>query len=135
MQAYEKLSTFRGESKFSTWLFRIVQNLYLMRRRKEISYPLDSLEHIDTTPSSLIDYHSPEHQILEKETKQNLLNILSRLPEIYQKPIFLYYFEELSYQEISKKLNLKINTLKSHILRGKEILKRWIYHENSNLPS
>jgi RNA polymerase sigma factor (sigma-70 family) len=106
-----------------------------MRRRKEISYLVESLEHLDSLPFSLINSHSPENQIIEKETKQNLLDFLSRLPEIYQKPIFLYYFEELSYQEISKKLNLKINTLKSHILRGKEILKRWIQHENPNLPS
>jgi RNA polymerase sigma-70 factor, ECF subfamily len=129
LQAFEKLSSFRGEAKFSTWLFRIGQNILLQRVRKGKVRPDTHAQVLDPDldPKSFpVNANCPETQLLEQESKQTLVSLLARLPITYKNPLQLYYFEGLSYQEISERLNLKINTLKSHILRGKELLKKWV---------
>ncbi|MCX7997471.1 MAG: RNA polymerase sigma factor [Leptospiraceae bacterium] len=125
--AYEKLSTFKGESKFSSWLYSITQNLLLMKSRNEKKSPCTSLENLDTFSQTET---SPEKEVLEQDFKTFFHSLISRLPQVYRVPIQLHYFEGLSYSEISAKLNIKLNTLKSHILRGKDLLKTWLEKEN-----
>ena len=59
-----------------------------------------------------------------------IASLLSRLPSNYKNPLMLYYFENMSYKEISEKLDIKVNTLKSYIFRGKELMKDWLQKDN-----
>ncbi len=70
--------------------------------------------------------NTPEIQIIESELKTKISHFISKLPKSYSDVLKLYYFENMSYKEISEKLNIKLNTLKSNLLRAKESLKRSI---------
>jgi RNA polymerase sigma-70 factor (ECF subfamily) len=132
LKAFESLSTFKGESQFSTWLYKLAQNLILSKNRKK-SIKVESVadySKIDTADN--IDSNHVETESLRKEYTLKMQKLLSMLPANYKQPIILYYFENMSYREIADRLNLKINTLKSHILRGKEILKNWLQNEKES---
>lgn len=125
LKAFERLSTFKGTSKFPTWLYRIGRNMANMKYRKK-QLPEVDREIISQTPCTKA---TPEKIAIDEETKGLIRIHLNRLPGVYQNPLVMYYFENMSYQEISDKLNLKMNTLKSYILRGKELLKNWLQNE------
>ncbi|EPG74027.1 putative RNA polymerase sigma factor SigW [Leptospira fainei serovar Hurstbridge str. BUT 6] len=130
LKAFEGLSTFKGRAKFSTWIFSIARNEIIRRYRKdhpEVDTPL--FEEVSTELSSEKS-SSQESHLLEKETKEKIRSLVEKLPELYRKPISLHYFENMSYKDISENLNLKMNTLKSYIFRGKEILREWLKKEN-----
>ncbi len=55
--------------------------------------------------------------------------MIAKLPKSYQLPIILHYFENKPLKEISNELNIKLNTIKSHISRGKELIRKWWKHE------
>jgi len=128
LKAFESLSLFHGKSKFPTWLYRLGKNLAFTKYRENKKNPLSARE--DLNPEDIIDGRfgdSTKH--MEDDTTNRLRNLLSKLPLAYKKPIVLYYFENMSYKEIADHLDIKINTLKSYILRGKDLLKKWMAHD------
>jgi RNA polymerase sigma-70 factor, ECF subfamily len=131
LKAFESLSLFKGYSKFPTWLYRIGKNLALTKYRKEKNSPLHSLKEFhseeiaDLRDNSLL----PEAETIDSEINDKVRTLLSRLPIAYKKPLILFYFENMSYKEISEHLDIKINTLKSYILRGKDLMKKWMANE------
>lgn len=131
LKAFESLSIFKGHSKFPTWLYKIGKNIALSKARKEKNTPIDS--HQEFNPNQYQDNRwsqvTLEIENLENEMKQKVRSLIARLPSIYKKPLVLYYFENMSYKEISEHLDIKINTLKSYILRGKDLMKSWMNHE------
>jgi RNA polymerase sigma-70 factor (ECF subfamily) len=135
LKSFEKLSTFKGESAFSTWIFKIGQNLALERQRKLQKITVESPNHFEelenSSSFSTSPENSPESLVLKKEISQTLKELLSRLPMNYKNPLLLYYFENMSYLEISEKMGVKLNTIKSYILRGKELLKGWLQNEKT----
>ncbi|EMY76729.1 ECF sigma factor [Leptospira weilii serovar Ranarum str. ICFT] len=130
LKAFESLSTFQGRSQFSTWLFVIARNEIIRRYRKE--HPeiagLDALFLAENEKEKKIESEQ-ETKLLKQESSEKIRTLVESLPELYRKPITLHYFENMSYKEISKKLNLKMNTLKSYIFRGKEIMREWLNNE------
>ncbi|TGK02963.1 sigma-70 family RNA polymerase sigma factor [Leptospira langatensis] len=131
LKAFESLSTFKGRSKFSTWLFSIARNEIIRRYRKEHPEVDASIEGLSSGQTGE-GFSSQESEILERETTEKIRSLVDRLPELYRKPISLHYFENMSYKDISENLNLKMNTLKSYIFRGKEILRDWLKKEDEH---
>jgi RNA polymerase sigma-70 factor (ECF subfamily) len=131
LKAFESLSLFKGHSKFPTWLYRIGKNLALTKYRKEKNSPLHSLKEFNSEEIPDLRYHSilPESEAIDSELNDKVRTLLSRLPVAYKKPLILFYFENMSYKEISEHLDIKINTLKSYILRGKDLMKKWMTNE------
>lgn len=135
IQAYQSLSQFRGEAEFSTWLYRIARNQLTKKSNLKKTIPIDDHNQFDTLPlSTLQKWNALRNQagnetaILKEEISSRIRALVSSLPSKYKAPIVLYYFENLSYKEIADRLNLKVNTLKSTIRRGKGLLKE-LFHE------
>ncbi|MBN2083127.1 sigma-70 family RNA polymerase sigma factor [bacterium] len=125
IRVYEKLNTFRGDSRFSSWLYRLARNIAVSHLRKVNRRPrLDSL---DAQPAGQPDYHSrlpdsrrPDQDYIEDARQRDLARILSELPADYRAVIDLYYTGELSYQEIAEILGLPINTVKTRLRRARQ---------------
>lgn len=137
LQAYRKLSTFEGRSRFSTWLYSLALNLGLKRIRREkrltiVNQEEEALEkYISQTANDTKD--DPFEQTAEQEIRQFVQAELQLLPDVYRLPLILYYYEHMQYNEIAEKLGLKEGTLKSYIHRGKRILSGRLTEIGSNL--
>lgn len=127
---YESLSSFRGESEFSTWVYRIARNHLTKISKKKEFLKIEDHSLFDKLPICRTSLKQETTEYLhewKEEIKIKIQTLLSHLPNKYKTPIILYYFENLSYKEISEQLNLKMNTLKSYIHRGRELLKEFIH--------
>jgi RNA polymerase sigma-70 factor (ECF subfamily) len=130
LKAYESLSTFRGEAQFSTWVYQIARNEIskYFKKKKPFLEALEETHH--ATATAKMDVSSGILDRMAKEEEGNLLrSLISRLPAVYRKPIILHYFENRSLKEISDDLDIKLNTIKSHISRGKDLIRKWWHHE------
>jgi RNA polymerase sigma-70 factor (ECF subfamily) len=119
VNAYKGLAGFRGEAKLSSWLFRIALNTargYLKRNAQRPA--VDSIEQqaesgmLATAPDGA-DSTREVHQRRALETALGQLIAPQRLC------LSLYYFEELSYEEIAEASGMNLNTVRTHIRRGK----------------
>lgn len=113
------LSQFRGDSKMSTWIYRVAVNSALMSIRS-------SKPRIETISSDfgLLDI-STEIDDAQRENLQNLQSLINRLEDI-EKAIILLWLDEYSYDEIAESLGMKRNTVAVKIHRIKEKLSKQI---------
>lgn len=131
IRVMRSLGTYRGETKFTTWLYRLVTNICLdgMRRRGR---PIESLDDQanggdeSLAPSErLADtdrWTQPETELELRESANEVRAALNRLPAQQRVALALHYFEDLRYEDIAEVMGLPLNTVKSHIRRGKERL-------------
>ena len=120
IKVYQKLHTFRGESKFSSWLFRIFINECNMWRRKHRR----KMEHelpLNTTiqPPS---FDTPETSMLQKEKAESIDGAVSQLPEKYQQVFHLREVEGRKSKEVAQSLGLTDSNVKVRFLRSKLML-------------
>lgn len=119
------IGSFRGETKFTTWLYRLVTNLgldMLRRRGRRQEATLDGEEDFEVADSDpVVD---PAVTVDRHETTQQIQRALDDLPTAHRLALTLYYFHELKYEEIATVLGLPLNTVKAHIRRGKLALAR-----------
>lgn len=127
------LGTYRAETKFTTWLYRLVTNICLdgLRRRGR---PVESLDEPASTRGGddaqsagdrLADndrWTQPEQEIALRESATEVRAALNALPAAQRLALTLHYFEDMRYEDIAEAMNLPLNTVKSHIRRGKERL-------------
>ena len=127
------LGTYRAETKFTTWLYRLVTNICLdgLRRRGR---PIESLDEPASTQSGddaqtagdrLADsdrWTHPEQEVELRESASEVRAALDELPPAQRLALTLHYFEDMRYEDIAEAMNLPLNTVKSHIRRGKERL-------------
>ena len=128
------LGTYRGETKFTTWLYRLVTNIRLdgLRRRGR---PVESLDEqgnqgqtgdgVQTPGERLADtdrWTQPEERLELRESATEVREALAQLPAQQRLALTLHYFEDLRYEDIAEVMGLPLNTVKSHIRRGKERL-------------
>ena len=126
VKAYKKLEEFRGESSLKTWIIRITINQskdYLKTwyfRKMVLSNKIG-----DFVTGKV---KTPELEVVSQEESDQLgANVLS-LPLKYREVIFLYFYEEMTINEIAKVLNQNINTTKTRLYKAKERLSK-IYQE------
>jgi len=112
IKLYENLRKFDLKRPLKPWLYKIAKNTsYDIIRKNKKSVILDW--DIESNKENVMD------DIIRKENKDRVRRAVVRLPDKYKKPIMGYYFEELSYITLSKKLKLPINTLRTRLRRGK----------------
>jgi RNA polymerase sigma-70 factor (ECF subfamily) len=123
------LPQYNGESRFTTWLYRLVVNLgrdELRRRGRQLPIAPPAIEEDDIDPiASVADddrWSDPERALASRELRGNVQRALAQLEEHYRLVLTLYYFDDMKYTDIAEVLDLPLNTIKSHIRRGKERL-------------
>jgi RNA polymerase sigma-70 factor, ECF subfamily len=122
IQAYVKLDTFKQNSRFYTWLYRIAFNVSISRRRRRrIEISVDEgrevmgAEPIDTSAS-------PTSNLEEEERREQLQAAMSRLTHEHREIIVLRHMEDFSYEEIAEVLELSVGTVRSRLHRARAAL-------------
>jgi RNA polymerase sigma-70 factor (ECF subfamily) len=129
LRVYQALKMFRGDANFSTWLYRIVTNVYLDRRKRSRNKQHLSLEeYIELEENSVarqIEDPAPTPgAVAEQQERQDLLQkAIADLPDYQRAMIVLYHTEGLAYDEIAEVLNLPIGTVKSRLNRARLMLR------------
>lgn len=126
IKAWTSLATFRGESKFSVWLYRLTNNVCidLLRRRRTDTISLTQTDSDgDEVELEIADTSASPEKVLErKELKRRLDAALAALPEDYRRVLLLRENGDLSYEEIAQTLDMDIGTVKSRIFRARKKL-------------
>ena len=119
-KAFEKINTYNNKYIFKTWLITISKNLHIDQLRKNKNkFDLNQLnENIQIKESS----PSPEDNLINEQKLKSLKTKINKLKPHYKEVIELKCFNELSYKEISVKLNQPISNIKVKVLRAKKIL-------------
>ncbi len=121
IKAYVNIQSFDSKRKFSSWLYRIAHNESINVLKKKTHLPLIELDVF--VPHSLRD-NSLEQDIEREDMRKTIDHCLDQLEPKYREPIILYYFEELSYKEISDVMKIPVSTVGVRIKRAKEILRK-----------
>lgn len=127
LKAYTNLSVFRGDSKFSSWLYKLTTNVcldFLRKRSRQKTVPLTyetddgDQEYLPIPDESF----SPETETERKELRDSVRRGLSQLPEGQRQILILRELGQLSYEEIAGQLGLEAGTVKSRIFRARKKL-------------
>ena len=128
IKAYRALPSFRGDSAFYTWLYRIGINtaknyLVAMGRRAPTATEFDSEEAEGFDDGDqLRDINTPESVLMSKEIASTVNETMERLPDELRTAITLREIEGLSYEEIATIMNCPIGTVRSRIFRAREAI-------------
>lgn len=126
VRAYRSLDEFRGDARFATWLYRIVYNVCLTKvmRRKDQDIPPAVV--VDEVLSGEIA--SPESDILSRLEDEELRRFVGQaielLPEKQRTAVTLFYIQEMTYEEIAQITGQPMGSVKTHLFRGREALRR-----------
>jgi RNA polymerase sigma-70 factor (ECF subfamily) len=126
IKAYRALPTFRGDSAFYTWLYRIGINTaknYLLanKRRAPTSTIFDAEESESFEEASLLrEVNTPENELMSKQVVDVVQKSLQQLPEDLRNALTLREIEGLSYEEIASAMNCPVGTVRSRIFRARE---------------
>ena len=127
IKAYNSLQSFRGDSKFSVWLYRIVSNVCLdflrsKNRRPTVSLSVEDDDGEDAQLDVADESQSPELLPDRKLTRDSVRRGLDSLPPDYRQILLLREIQGLSYDEIAQALSLEVGTVKSRIFRARKRL-------------
>jgi len=133
IKAFRQLGNFRGDSRFSVWMYRLTYNLCIdFLRRKKPDANTISLDYEDSsgdvTPLEIPDIRNlPEESAIRSEMRKNIKSGISELPLKHREMIVMREITGMSYEEIAATLNINVGTVKSRLARARlkliEILK------------
>lgn len=136
LKIYQKIDAFRGDSALSSWIYRITFNTAMSRLRhtramrmaevSEVAVGLDaSPGHAPAVHKDPADWSSmADEEILRRQMRDRLIEAVDDLPAIYREPVILRDLRGMSTEEASSALQLKDQTLKSRLHRGRLLLRR-----------
>lgn len=121
IKVYKSLNKFKGDSKFSTWIYRVAYNTCLdrLKKNKRQQYTVEINEYTEHQIKTL---DTALDKIEAKEREQAIQDCLVLLPSEDSFLLTLYYFEELSLEEIGKIVDLKPNNVKVKLFRSRKKL-------------
>ncbi|MEN3001298.1 MAG: sigma-70 family RNA polymerase sigma factor [Armatimonadota bacterium] len=129
LRMYTALKRFRGESQLSTWLYRIVQNVYFdfyKREQRHQHLPLEIPSEEGEEPMELPipdERFDMEEYLLEMERQRVLREAFEKLPDYQRVVTILFHVEQLSYEEIAAVTGLPLGTIKSRLNRARATLR------------
>ena len=122
VKAYRSLHTFRGESAFYTWLYRIAVNTaknHLASKLKE-SKDVSVDDEATGELSVLQDFSAPDEEAGAEELQRAILHAIEQLPDDLKQALTLRELEGMSYDEIALAMNCPIGTVRSRIFRARD---------------
>jgi RNA polymerase sigma-70 factor (ECF subfamily) len=130
IKVFKHVSGFKGNSSFTTWIYRIAMNeaLMLLRKHKPEGYSLDEEnEDEDITPREVASWDPlPEQALMSVEMNQNLTKAVLRLPETLRGVFLLRDTEQLSVKETADALGITEGTVKVRLLRARLKLREYL---------
>jgi RNA polymerase sigma-70 factor, ECF subfamily len=136
VNVYRKLDQFNGKAKFSTWLYQIVTNNCLMKRRRSkldtssvsietVDEKHDAEDQVESAPlqSVLSSKHTPQDEVINKELRDHLDSAILKLPMEYRIVFILRDVEGRSSEEVAKILKLSVPAVKSRLRRARVFLR------------
>jgi RNA polymerase sigma-70 factor (ECF subfamily) len=129
IKAYRSLSSFRGDSAFYTWLYRIginaAKNFLVAQKRRASTtineFDIEVAENFEEG-SQLRELNTPENELMSKQIAQTVHQALQALPEELRSAITLREIEGLSYEEIASIMSCPTGTVRSRIFRAREAI-------------
>ena len=136
LKAYKALDSFRGESKFSTWLVKITLNEARMKLRRSRSESEVSLQDFvddddgDFTPAVLTDWREiPSEALDRKELRETLQRALDELPEKYREVLILRDVREMNIAETAQLLGISEGMVKTRLFRARLLMQKIVAPE------
>lgn len=127
VKVYHSLHSFKGESSFYTWLYRIAINLSLNELRRQKTRKTFSLD------DAAVQHEShdalPLEQMERKEQTRLIKEAIEKLPEKQKKVFLLRYYEELPYEEIAKVLKTSVGGLKANYFHAVKKIGEYVKNE------
>ncbi|MBR4749259.1 MAG: sigma-70 family RNA polymerase sigma factor [Abditibacteriota bacterium] len=126
LRAFSSIKSFRNEAAFTSWMYRIVKNIFLDKKRLADKAPTVSMDkHIATSEGDFQREFqdektaTPEERLMQDEKNRLVQQLPMELPDHHRIPLVLYHMENKSYEEISAIINLPLGTVKSRISRAR----------------
>ena len=135
LKVYRSLSTFKGDSSFSSWLFRVAKNCAydFVRKKKLPSVSIDSTENEEGSAPEIPDTDiksRPEDLALRNERHELLWKAMKQLSDEHREVITLRDINGYTYERIAEMLELEPGTVKSRLFRARESLRKLLSKEN-----
>lgn len=136
LQVYRRLSSFRGESQFSTWLYRIASNAALMHRRARTRRPAEPLDqflprfdaagrHVAAPAELQVACRADE--LLDRQfLAEKARDVLARLPDLYRDAFVLRDLEEMSTADVARALGVEPATVRQRVHRARLMLRGFL---------
>jgi len=127
-KAFKRLEQYTPTYAFSTWLFKIASNncIDFIRRQKKNTYSIDKTFENDEGGEMSFEIKSdgldPEQKIIKKQKIKLMREVVDKLKPRYKMLVEYRYFQEMSYEEISVKMDLPLGTVKAQLFRAREFL-------------
>ncbi len=121
IKTYKSLEKFKGDSKFSTWIYRVAYNSCLDRIKKNKKH-LNDVEINEFTEHQVVAIDSALDKMETKEQKEAIQRCINTLPSEESFLLTLYYFDDLSLDEISKIVGITANSIKVKLFRCRKKL-------------
>ena len=118
IKAYIELRSFRGMSRFSTWLFRIGYNEFYSHKRSQ--HPTSDIENAPESPSTPID---------SSEISMDVKTAMAQLNETERTVVTLFYIDDMPIKQIAAITGMNQSTLRSHLHRAKEKMAKTLKQE------
>ncbi len=129
VKAYTNIQSFDDSLKFSPWIYRIAHNVFVNELKRKSRRSMGVFD-VDTILPNIPAQESTDADALEAELKEEMGSLVGKLSVKYREVIVLYYFEELSYQEISAVLKIPITTVGVRMNRGRQKLRSLYEKQN-----
>lgn len=126
LQVVRKLDSFRGESSFSTWLFRVTANEALMMMRSQRRHRGRLVDGLEDDELDAISHHNlgaEEPFGHDHDQAEHLRNAFATLPEAYQTVVAAHYAQDLGLQEIARRYNMTEASVRSRLHRARARLR------------
>ena len=133
VRIHRSLKEFRGDSEFTTWMYRIAVNLannkyrWNKSRGERVKVSMDAPQEFEDGDAEQMelpdDAAGPAEASVASERQQRLERELARIPAVYRTPLLMYTVDDVNYEEIAAALGCKVGTVKSRINRGRTMLR------------
>ena len=131
LKAFDKLSQFKLQSSFSTWLIRIAMNEALARLKQKGKIVALNMKDMGASENGLVDNeyreHNPQSRMIRKEGRELLERAIGDLDGIYRTTYIMKELEEMSMEEIADVLDISVSNVKIRLHRARQMLRESLY--------